>query len=67
MPKMEPVTVAIPRDLKRWLERAAKATEQSLGSYVRRVLKLHRITEEEESHAQRPVPDAAPDPSTSEA
>ncbi len=62
--RMEPVTVALPRDLKRWLEKAAKQTDQTLGSYVRRILKLHRTTEEEESHERAESVDPAVGPET---
>ena len=57
--RMEPVTVHIPRDLKRWLEKAAGQLDQTLAAYVRRVLKQHR-QQEADTHGRAPEPAAEP-------
>ena len=59
--RMEPVTIHLPRDLKRWLEKDAKSIDLSLAAYVRRALKLYRHQQEEaESHGRAPEPTAEP-------
>ncbi len=61
MQSMRPVTVHLPRDLKRWLEKEAQEVDQTLAAYVRRILKLHRIKEEETHHEPKPEEAAAPE------
>lgn len=63
--RMEPVTVHLPRNLKRWLEKEAQKVDQTLASYVRRVLKLHQV-KEEETHGKSEPPSPAASPTAGE-
>ena len=71
--RLQILTAHVPRDLKRWLEKAAAEIDISLAAYVRRVLKLHREQEEQTRHAEEeahrkpseadpPLTDAGPEP-----
>jgi hypothetical protein len=37
-----PVTTILSRDLRKWLENAARKEDKKLGPYIRKVLETHR-------------------------
>lgn len=41
-----PVTTILSRDLRKWLENAARKEDKKLGPYIRKVLETHRSTVE---------------------
>lgn len=46
-----PITILVPRGLRRWLETRARGEEKKLGPYVRKVLEAHRTAEDSASQS----------------